>query len=222
MEFGERLRSIIELRKQTMGEFAADAGIPYRTVQKYLLGSRRPGADHLIKLGAAGIDVTWLLTGFPGGAIGHYLEVDSSFEYEESTRGQSKNRPADQTPLVDAVLGDMRFAHEVIERAEVAVDGYHRRYHERTGELLQFDELKGALGAYVGECLDFARDLVAALSQPKIDRLSSALAKAEAEHLAAAALTPEAITHCLSRVHDDTICRVVEFIRWRRDQAATP
>lgn len=58
-----RLRFAIALRGLSIRDFSDLAQIPYRTMQDYLAGISKPGADQLAKLSAAGIDLNWLLTG---------------------------------------------------------------------------------------------------------------------------------------------------------------
>lgn len=59
----DRLRSFIRFRGQPIRQFATEAQIPYSTLQDYLSGKSRPGADHLLRMAALGLNVDWLLTG---------------------------------------------------------------------------------------------------------------------------------------------------------------
>lgn len=60
---GERLRRHIAFKGMTISDFAREIEIPYRTLQDYLSGKRKPSADQLIRMINSGIDVNWLLTG---------------------------------------------------------------------------------------------------------------------------------------------------------------
>jgi len=60
---GGRLRRLLRLRNQSIRDFSEATGIPYRTLQDYLAGKAKPGADQLGRIAAAGVDVNLLLTG---------------------------------------------------------------------------------------------------------------------------------------------------------------
>jgi transcriptional regulator with XRE-family HTH domain len=60
---GGRLRRLLRMRGQSIREFSEIAGIPYRTLQDYLAGKAKPGAEQLARVAAAGLDVNFLLTG---------------------------------------------------------------------------------------------------------------------------------------------------------------
>jgi len=60
----DRLKRVIKELDMTYKEFAEKCGIPYRTLQNYLLGKREPNASNLEKICIRmGINVNWLLTG---------------------------------------------------------------------------------------------------------------------------------------------------------------
>lgn len=63
MSLGTRLRQFINLNGMTVRELERQSGIPYRSLHEYLSDKRKPGADHLVKLIDAGVDIEWLLTG---------------------------------------------------------------------------------------------------------------------------------------------------------------
>ena len=50
-----------------------------------------------------------------------------------------------------AVLGDARYAAALMVHAQDLADEYHDRHHERTGEILRFDELV-CVAAYWQRC----------------------------------------------------------------------
>ena len=58
---GDRLRMWLEFRGISLRTFSDETGVPYATLQNYLSGKRSPGADHLARIGAGGIDLNWLL-----------------------------------------------------------------------------------------------------------------------------------------------------------------
>jgi transcriptional regulator with XRE-family HTH domain len=60
---GTRLRRLLRLRRQSIREFSEATGIPYRTLQDYLAGKAKPGAEQLGRVALAGLDVNFLLTG---------------------------------------------------------------------------------------------------------------------------------------------------------------
>jgi len=62
-EVSERLREVIKKSGMTYKEFAKKHGIPYRTLQNYLLGLREPSALVLQKCAIEGFNVHWILTG---------------------------------------------------------------------------------------------------------------------------------------------------------------
>lgn len=63
MSLGGRLRQFIVFNGMTVRGFARKADIPERSVHEYLADKRKPGADHLAGILAAGVDLRWLLTG---------------------------------------------------------------------------------------------------------------------------------------------------------------
>jgi len=59
-----RLKFLIDSLKINIKEFSIKTGIPYRTIQDYLLGKRMPGGENLQKICThLGINLNWLLTG---------------------------------------------------------------------------------------------------------------------------------------------------------------
>ncbi len=60
---GTRLRRLLRLRGQSIREFSEATGVPYRTLQDYLGGKAKPGAEQLGRIALAGLDVNFLLTG---------------------------------------------------------------------------------------------------------------------------------------------------------------
>jgi transcriptional regulator with XRE-family HTH domain len=74
MSIAARLRSVIDDRGMSIKEASEVVGIPYRTLQNYLLGEREPNAKAMAAIRThLGISLDWLLTGegpmLLGGAV---------------------------------------------------------------------------------------------------------------------------------------------------------
>ena len=64
MSISDRLRQIMLDNKLNMKEFSLNSGIPYRSLQDYLLSKRTPGTDAVVKICTHfSINLNWLLTG---------------------------------------------------------------------------------------------------------------------------------------------------------------
>ncbi|MEK8017060.1 MAG: helix-turn-helix transcriptional regulator [Candidatus Parabeggiatoa sp.] len=64
MDIAKRLKKVIVNKNKTLKDFSKEANIPYITLQKYIAGERKPGADALTKIHIQlGISINWLLTG---------------------------------------------------------------------------------------------------------------------------------------------------------------
>lgn len=64
MSIAARLRSVIDDRGMSIKEASEVVGIPYRTLQNYLLGEREPNAKAMAAIRThLGISLDWLLTG---------------------------------------------------------------------------------------------------------------------------------------------------------------
>jgi len=64
MSIATRLRSVIDDRGMSIKEASEVVGIPYRTLQNYLLGEREPNAKAMAAIRThLGISLDWLLTG---------------------------------------------------------------------------------------------------------------------------------------------------------------
>lgn len=64
MSIAARLRSVIDDRGMSIREASDVVGIPYRTLQNYLLGEREPNAKAMAAIRThLGISLDWLLTG---------------------------------------------------------------------------------------------------------------------------------------------------------------
>jgi predicted transcriptional regulator len=59
-----RLKFLMNLLKINIKEFSAKTGIPYRTIQSYLLKERQPNYENLQKIAThLCVNLNWLLTG---------------------------------------------------------------------------------------------------------------------------------------------------------------
>jgi len=64
MSTQKRLKQIIQYNNMNIKQFSLKTGIPYRTVQNYLLEKTTMGSNAIKKIYTAfGIDLLWLLTG---------------------------------------------------------------------------------------------------------------------------------------------------------------
>ncbi len=64
MSIENRLKQVMETKNMNIKKFSETTGIPYRTLQNYLLGERKIGIEALDKINTQlGIDLNWLLTG---------------------------------------------------------------------------------------------------------------------------------------------------------------
>jgi len=78
MSIAARLRSVIDDRGMSIREASEAVGIPYRTLQNYLLGEREPNAKAMAAIRThLGISLDWLLTGEGSMCLG---EADETSE----------------------------------------------------------------------------------------------------------------------------------------------
>lgn len=63
LDIGGRLRTLLELRGESLTRFAERSGVPYRTLQNHVAGKIKPSAEQLARFADAGIDLNFLLTG---------------------------------------------------------------------------------------------------------------------------------------------------------------
>lgn len=136
---GDRLRIFLELRDQSVPKFARETGIPAGTLNHYVAGRRRPGAGHLIRMSAAGLDIGWLLTG--------KLRVSAPSLLAEL------DEP-------DRVVGADRHLLELIEReACKAADAYRERRRARGGEVLTTHETLLVFNYYIQRTVQMAAQM---------------------------------------------------------------
>lgn len=88
MSIATRLRNVIDDRGMSIKEASEVVGIPYRTLQNYLLGEREPNAKAMAAIRThLGISLDWLLTGegsmFLGGPAGA-SETQTANQQEEA------------------------------------------------------------------------------------------------------------------------------------------
>ncbi|MGY2155746.1 helix-turn-helix domain-containing protein [Pseudomonas tolaasii] len=75
MSIAARLRSVIDNRGMSIKEASEVVGIPYRTLQNYLLGEREPNAKAMAAIRThLGISLDWLLTGEGSMCLGVSVE----------------------------------------------------------------------------------------------------------------------------------------------------
>ncbi len=64
MSIQSRLKILMDILNLNIKDFSEKTGIPYRTLQNYLLGLREPTVSNLTKIAThLGININWLLTG---------------------------------------------------------------------------------------------------------------------------------------------------------------
>ena len=115
-DIGERLRLVLSLNRWSIKDLERRSGIQYRTLQAYLSGDRKPGADHLVNLAGAGIDLHWLLLGQEEAAL--------------------KLMFPDFEPLTGPLAADSDLAASFLHAAMENVDRWHQGYVESTGSPL--------------------------------------------------------------------------------------
>lgn len=88
MSIATRLRSVIDDRGMSIKEASEVVGIPYRTLQNYLLGEREPNAKAMAAIRThLGISLDWLLTGEGSmflGVSGGASETQTANQQEEA------------------------------------------------------------------------------------------------------------------------------------------
>lgn len=68
---GNRIRLSIEGRGETIAAFSRATGIPYRRLQDFLSNTSKPSFEHLARMASGGLDIGFILTGFPTFTIDH-------------------------------------------------------------------------------------------------------------------------------------------------------
>lgn len=77
MSIATRLRSVLDLKGLSIKEASEIVGIPYRTLQNYLLEEREPNAKAMSAIRThLGVSVDWLLTG--DGSMLHGVSAEGS------------------------------------------------------------------------------------------------------------------------------------------------
>ncbi len=88
MSISERLRSVLDAKGLSIKQAADIIGIPYRTLQNYLLDEREPNAKAMSALRThLGISVDWLLTGegfMFHNAVGEATQAHAANKQEEA------------------------------------------------------------------------------------------------------------------------------------------
>ncbi|WP_024778236.1 helix-turn-helix domain-containing protein [Pseudomonas corrugata] len=88
MSISERLRSVLDAKGLSIKQAADIIGIPYRTLQNYLLDEREPNAKAMSALRThLGISVDWLLTGEGSmfhGSVSEVAQAQAANKQEEA------------------------------------------------------------------------------------------------------------------------------------------
>lgn len=88
MSIANRLRSVIDDKGMSIKEASEIVGIPYRTLQNYLLGEREPNAKAMAAIRThLGISLDWLLTGEGSmyvGVLASSSEAETKNQQEEA------------------------------------------------------------------------------------------------------------------------------------------
>ncbi|MBF0605707.1 MAG: helix-turn-helix transcriptional regulator [Nitrospirae bacterium] len=96
--FGERLREERKRLKLNQSQFAALGGVQVRAQIHYEKDERRPDADYLIAIAAAGADVTYIITGVRSGTP----SVPTLTREEECLLDNYRHAPEDQKAIIQA------------------------------------------------------------------------------------------------------------------------
>ena len=83
MSISNRLREVMEIKGLNIKCFSEQLNIPYRTLQNYLLHSRDPSAEVLVKVSEAlDVNLNWLMRGkgevFNSFAVGTLTESEQT------------------------------------------------------------------------------------------------------------------------------------------------
>jgi transcriptional regulator with XRE-family HTH domain len=139
-----RLSRLLAFRGLSIRQLSADAGVPYRTLQDYIGGKRKPGADHLVKLAEVGVDIHWLLTG----------------GRPSLPRGLSEGDLA-----AGLLASDPQLVNDIWAMARASADGYGDRHFSRTQKALSASEGHKAVLYYVGIILQTAAKMVTSIEE---------------------------------------------------------
>lgn len=63
MSISERLKLVCQEKNWKLKDFSEATGLPYRTAQGYLNGTREPNAEGMAAIASIDIDLNWLITG---------------------------------------------------------------------------------------------------------------------------------------------------------------
>lgn len=135
-----RLRVVVNLMSRNQREFAEQVGMPYRTLQDYLAGRSKPGADHLARMAERGVDVYWLLTGrtrLP--LFGETGEIGK--------------------PNAGYVLANTALVKGLWQKGIEKTDGYAIRHHLLSSRLLSAEDVIDVTLYYYGLMLKIALNM---------------------------------------------------------------
>lgn len=84
MSISERLKLVCQEKNWKLKDFSETTGLPYRTAQGYLNGTREPNAEGLsIICSKAKVNLNWLLNGY--GMMFLYSNYGMQLTHEEET-----------------------------------------------------------------------------------------------------------------------------------------
>lgn len=124
MDLASRLKRYLTFSGKTLRDFEKETGIPYRSLQSYVSGKSKPGADQLVLMVAAGIDVNWLLTGkFPSNPLHGLL------------------RSQDGEDNRDLIAADATMAAAILYRINQITDEFIKYYISKSGKAPSFERI---------------------------------------------------------------------------------
>lgn len=157
----DRLRTAIERSGRTLREFSAQSGVPYRTLQNYLAGDRKPGAEALEQFCDAGLDINWLLTGRPL----HIVDYDGDHPgvifnvimKEELEQGLDE---------ITQRLHETGVYEFIIKKAVENTDKLNREFVEKNGESYSVISLVNSMQYFASEDLSRFKRAAAMMQSP--------------------------------------------------------
>ncbi|MFC1027153.1 helix-turn-helix domain-containing protein [Pasteurella multocida] len=63
MSISERLKLVCQEKNWKLKDFSEATGLPYRTAQGYLNGTREPNAEGMAAIAKLGVNLNWLVVG---------------------------------------------------------------------------------------------------------------------------------------------------------------
>lgn len=118
MSISERLKLVCQEKNWKLKDFSEATGLPYRTAQGYLNGTREPNSEGMLILCLKlNININWLLTGMGSIFIDSVLEADllNNNEYILLNSFRKCNALGQKTIqlMIGAISSDTCFINEV-------------------------------------------------------------------------------------------------------------